>query len=221
MAGELKLLAVTAFTSSIGANSGVVNKGRMSMPSSARRRFSSGLAVVVVLCTGVACGENTEGTPTSATTSTSTSTSTEATTTSAPPVTAASSTTTTPTTTVATTTVVTTSSPAPTMKNTCPSEGSVPPFERAARCLYDAWQRDDRQGAANFGEPAAVAALFEMSKREWEFQGCSEGYDDSYLGWGCAYAARSTTGDFEVGIGFTFVAYDDEIVVKLIDIAGE
>ena len=190
----------------------------MSMRSRACRRVSSGL-MVVVLCTGVACGEN----PERATTSTSTST--DATTTSAPPTTVSTTTTLTTvittTATVAPTTVATTAVPTPAVKSDCPAEGTVPPFERAARCLYDAWRHDDRGAAAKFAEPEAVAGLFEISKAEWEFQGCSEGYDDSYLGWGCAYVARNISDGFEVGIGFTFVAYDDEIVVKLVEIAGE
>lgn len=102
----------------------------------------------------------------------------------------------------------------------CPAEGSVSEFERAARCLYDAWQRDDRQRAADFAEPAAVAELFDYVRAEWEFQGCDQGYEDSWLGWGCSYVAENRDTGYAVGIGFTFVAYDDVTVVSHVSSAG-
>lgn len=99
----------------------------------------------------------------------------------------------------------------------CRSRGSpvVGDFERASVCLFQSWRAHDRDLATKFGEPAAVEAMFEKDwlPGPWRFASCQQ-YDarESWLGFVCTLQAP---GPFDLTeVEFTFVAYDDVVVVK-------
>ena len=93
-------------------------------------------------------------------------------------------------------------------------------FEFAARCLYGAWRAGDRKTAERFAETLAIKTIFEVKPtREWKFTGCdqSNSRTGTYLGNACSFIETQAGPRQGQGITFSFVAYDDVIVVSDLD----
>ena len=73
----------------------------------------------------------------------------------------------------------------------CAAEVAAASYEEAARCAYDALLTDNRELAAHYATPRAVAELFELSgpdTAEWRYEGCDQqGESSSSSGVICHY----------------------------------
>ncbi|MCB1002568.1 MAG: hypothetical protein KDB35_00120, partial [Acidimicrobiales bacterium] len=110
-----------------------------------------------------------------------------------------------------------------TCRRSTPVIGDTGVFELAARCLYEAWRAGDREVAAQFADPPAVDAMFAFAPgAAWDFTGCSQDAANTatWLGWTCRFIEPDPGGEHGVGIGFTFVAYDDVVVVGSVTTQG-
>lgn len=108
---------------------------------------------------------------------------------------AAPASTTTTTTAAPTSTTVTTAAPTST---TLPAPVGRPEAKDAALVLYDAWTKDDRVGAAQVADPAAIDAVFAATRGPYElYRGCDTGEFDTG---GCLFRDRSTNNTIQIDV---------------------
>ena len=102
---------------------------------------------------------------------------------------------TTTTTAALTSTTVTTAAPTST---TLPAPVGRPEAKDAALVLYDAWTKDDRVGAAQVADTAAIDAVFAATRGPYEFyRGCDTGEFDTG---GCLFRDRSTNNTIQIDV---------------------